>query len=204
MAAPHLDLRDLFGLPPPLPKTPPAPGIAFDFIHDKAAEEDPFPPLPFVPLEERRRDPFALETPDAPPSKRDRKIPGGYPPWVFGLCASMMLLGTIGTYRILGASVPKAVEPEKAATPTAHAPPAVQIPATIQERLILGGRELLWWNDNLTTLRRREDPEGQKLYALVKKRAEANGLEVIEGETGVKVTPSAELLQQVAERKRGD
>lgn len=43
-----------------------------------------------------------------------------------------------------------------------------------------GGRTAAWWEERLSQLRRRTDPEGVALYAATRGRAEANGFEVTE------------------------
>lgn len=73
-------------------------------------------------------------------------------------------------------------------------PPPWPTSRVFDDRLPLGGRTISWWEDQLVKLRARQDPEGQRLFALTKKRAEANGLRIVPVKDAIRVEPSEELL----------
>jgi hypothetical protein len=78
-------------------------------------------------------------------------------------------------------------EPRPVAAPPAPISPAPPVLAQAADRYA-GGRTLGWWGERLTALRRGGDAA---LYALAVRRAEANGLEVREGDDSVVVLERA-------------
>jgi Zn-finger nucleic acid-binding protein len=96
-----------------------------------------------------------------------------------------------------------------APAPASKTPPAPQgfaldTPPTGGADLVndypFGGRTVIWWSTRLTILKNRSDEKGRALYALTKKRAEANGLTVDETGAEVTVKPSPALMGAIGAR----
>ena len=76
---------------------------------------------------------------------------------------------------------------ETAARPVSQAP--VLVAREVTERRFFAGRPLEWWEDRLTRIKQRvgSGDLDAKVYELTKKRAQANGLEVMDAQQQVKV-----------------
>ncbi len=77
---------------------------------------------------------------------------------------------------------------------------STRIETIIRTHYVFGGQTLAWWEETLNSLRGRTDEDGRRLYALARKRAEANLLAVEEQGPVVKVDPTPELLEQIDRR----
>jgi Zn-finger nucleic acid-binding protein len=64
----------------------------------------------------------------------------------------------------------------------------------------VGGEPIAWWEKQLRTLKTERNEQATKLYALTKRRAEANGLIVDDNSERITVTPSEALLEQIVQR----
>jgi len=65
---------------------------------------------------------------------------------------------------------------------------------------VFGGRTTGWWSNSLTALRSARDPAATQRFQLVKQRAEALGLLVVETANAIKVQPSPELDRLIDQR----
>lgn len=75
-------------------------------------------------------------------------------------------------------------------TAPAAVPPAVPPPAplaAVPGDALFGGRPASWWQERLQVLRRRGDDDSRQLFAATRRRAEANGLAVVEEGDGLRV-----------------
>lgn len=130
---------------------------------------------------------------------------------LIAICAVVICLVGAATYLVrqrfapVGQAAAAAVDPRSApAASSAPAPatgpagarrdPAAQ-PGDLQapdvSQLYFGGREGRWWNARLRELRERKD---DRLYQLTVKRAEANGLRVVDGPDGPEIAAGPELV----------
>jgi hypothetical protein len=111
------------------------------------------------------------------------------------------------------AKVEAAQEPESVLA--ANAPPTINesppiVPGTpaapahvdLVADFVFGGRRIAWWAKRLEALKAKPGAEAARLYALTKRRAEANGLLVDDTRSPIQVTPSAQLIAEIAERSR--
>jgi hypothetical protein len=113
-------------------------------------------------------------------------------PFLMYAALGLLSAGALASLLWLGAGRLRGDRPAPAGSAAAATAPApLSPPAATPGDPLHGGRTAAWWEERLSLLRRRTDPEGVALYAATRARAEANGFEVTEQGDAVKLAERA-------------